>query len=267
VRVNDIAVKRKEYGLPDTPEGRRRAAEEVLASMAEATPDMGWVKRAIAAIRTWLRKAGLNLTLSDNDLIAQFILPAREFVTRGEQAQSRFAEPVFQRAWHGSPYRGIEKDGFKLNKIGSGAGERAYGYGIYFAGDKQVAEHYRDAQNGGQLYNANIPEDHELIHHDKPFSQQPPKVQKALKAIWNSIPDEETRQLFGSIKPDTSGKDLYGAVVDMAVEIVSYEDPDGDFGDKYQEAAALLAKHGIPGLRYLDGNSRNYVCKARRSRC
>jgi len=101
VRVRDIAAKRKEYGLPDTPEGRRRAAEEVLASMAEATPDMGWVKRAIAAIRTWLRKAGLNLTLSDNDLIAQFILPAREFVTRGEQAQSRFAEPVFNRGKQG----------------------------------------------------------------------------------------------------------------------------------------------------------------------
>jgi len=32
-----------------------------------------------------------------NDLIAQFILPAWEFVTRGEQAQSRFAEPVFSR--------------------------------------------------------------------------------------------------------------------------------------------------------------------------
>jgi len=101
VRVKDIAAKRKEYGLPDTPEGRRRAAEEVLASMAEATPDMGWVKRAIAAVRTWLRKAGLNLTLSDNDLIAQFILPAREFVTRGEQAQSRFAEPVFNRGKQG----------------------------------------------------------------------------------------------------------------------------------------------------------------------
>jgi len=37
-RSKDVAAKREEYGLPDTPEGRRLAAEEVLASMAESAP-------------------------------------------------------------------------------------------------------------------------------------------------------------------------------------------------------------------------------------
>ena len=47
--------------------------------------------------------------------------------------------------WHGSPHRGIEKTGFKLNKIGSGEGAQAYGWGMYFASLRGVAEHYQKA--------------------------------------------------------------------------------------------------------------------------
>lgn len=49
----------------------------------------------------------------------------------------------FARAWHGTPHRGIEQTGFKLNAIGTGEGAQAYGWGIYFASQKEVAEGYR----------------------------------------------------------------------------------------------------------------------------
>jgi hypothetical protein len=50
-----------------------------------------------------------------------------------------------QPAYHGSPYR---FDKFTLDKIGSGEGAQAYGWGLYFAGNKQVAEYYRGALAG-----------------------------------------------------------------------------------------------------------------------
>ncbi|HAI60123.1 MAG TPA: hypothetical protein DCM32_09650 [Xanthomonadaceae bacterium] len=65
---------------------RRQVAEEVLAEMAQTRPELGFVKRAIAAIRTWLREhvPGFEgLALSDAEIVRSFILPARNWVERG----------------------------------------------------------------------------------------------------------------------------------------------------------------------------------------
>lgn len=65
------------------------AAEEVLADMAMTTPQIGFVKRAIAAIRTWLRqnvKRLADMELSDDEIIRNYILPARAFVEQGSEA-------------------------------------------------------------------------------------------------------------------------------------------------------------------------------------
>lgn len=78
------------------------AAEEVLADMAMTTPQIGFVKRAIAAIRTWLRqnvKAFANMEMSDAEIIRSFILPARAFVEQGGEAGRAMAEGArFSRA-------------------------------------------------------------------------------------------------------------------------------------------------------------------------
>ncbi|MBU6407979.1 MAG: hypothetical protein KGS44_12755 [Alphaproteobacteria bacterium] len=53
-----------------------------------------------------------------------------------------------QPAWHGSPHI---FDRFDLSKIGTGEGAQAYGWGLYFAGNKAVAKYYREklsAPNG-----------------------------------------------------------------------------------------------------------------------
>ncbi len=46
-----------------------------------------------------------------------------------------------QPAYHGSPYRNI--DSFSLDKVGTGEGYQTYGWGLYFADKKEVADHYR----------------------------------------------------------------------------------------------------------------------------
>lgn len=57
-------------------------------------PRAGVVQRAIAAIRQFLRELGLDLELSDNDIIANFILPARGFVGRTGTSASSASQPT-----------------------------------------------------------------------------------------------------------------------------------------------------------------------------
>lgn len=86
-RMDLMRPKAAEYGkdLKDAKQ-RREVAEEVLAEMAQTKPNLGYVKRAIAIIRTWLRKnvpALKDMALTDAEIINSFILPARGFVERG----------------------------------------------------------------------------------------------------------------------------------------------------------------------------------------
>lgn len=48
----------------------------------------------------------------------------------------------FARAWHGSPH---DFDRFSLNAVGSGEGHQAFGWGLYFASEREVAQWYRDS--------------------------------------------------------------------------------------------------------------------------
>ncbi len=147
-----VRAKARQYGLDfDKPSERRQAAEEVLAEMAQTSPELGWVQRAIAAIRSFLRRVvpGFQgMKFSDAEIIRDFILPARAWVENGGMAKDRTAQPAiaFQRAYHGTPYRGIER--FDTSKVGTGEGAQAYGWGLYFASKKEVAEHYRKTLAG-----------------------------------------------------------------------------------------------------------------------
>jgi ribosomal protein S18 acetylase RimI-like enzyme len=52
---------------------------------------------------------------------------------------------LFQSVYHGTPHRFEE---FSLQAIGSGEGYQAYGWGLYFAGNREVAEFYREKLAG-----------------------------------------------------------------------------------------------------------------------
>lgn len=54
--------------------------------------------------------------------------------------------PVGIRAYHGSPH---DFDAFDLSKIGTGEGAQAYGHGLYFAENENVAKGYRDNLSQG----------------------------------------------------------------------------------------------------------------------
>lgn len=242
-----------------------------------------------------------------------------------------------QEVWHGTPYFGIENEGFSLRAIGTGEGAQAYGWGIYFAGDREISEAYRrklspvesvisfpefdesvtfietnegwvseedggvlegmeaaaadilehgdieevrqnlaealeddfdriqvhrssneydvdDVQEAldlidrggikietrnGQLYSADIPENDVLLDYDSPLSEQPEAVKAALE---KAFAEQDKAETFAEMQEEGArGEDFYNALAE---------------DDGPQAASELLLKHGIPGLRYLDGNSR-----------
>lgn len=103
LNAGKVRAKAKQYGLDyDKPSDRRMAAEEVLAEMAQKAPDIGWAKKAVAAIRTWLREhvpGFRKMAMSDDEIVRSFILPARAFVQRGNAAPADGSgQPAFSRS-------------------------------------------------------------------------------------------------------------------------------------------------------------------------
>jgi len=61
------------------------------------------------------------------------------------------ASPKFMTAWHGSPH---DHNKFSNDHIGTGEGAQVYGYGLYFAGNREVAEFYRSKLTGGDKFSS-----------------------------------------------------------------------------------------------------------------
>ncbi len=103
VRRDDVRRKAAEYGL-DFESGAQRlqAAEEVLAEWAQSRPEMGYVRRAVAAIRTWVRRHVPGMrgrTFTDDEIIRSYILPARGWVERGAGGTATAqAAPAYSRS-------------------------------------------------------------------------------------------------------------------------------------------------------------------------
>ena len=73
---------------------------------------------------------------------------AGEFMEFGRN--SRFVLAANQMTWHGSPY---EFEKFSLHKIGTGEGAAAYGWGLYMAGNREVAQFYKKGLSRKALIN------------------------------------------------------------------------------------------------------------------
>jgi GGDEF domain-containing protein len=133
----------KTYGLDlKTVEGRIAAAEEMIAHEAETGVDSSVLTRIIAAVREFLRKAGFQMELADAE-IREMLARARRFLegeTSGEFGVRNAEGAQFAAAWHGSPH---DFERFSTDNIGTGEGAQVYGYGLYFAGNKEVAEFYK----------------------------------------------------------------------------------------------------------------------------
>ena len=108
------------------------------------------ITKAYGNLLTRLEGKGLvTLTQTEDEAIAA-AAQARADKNGGDVEQikqaMRASVLASQRAWHGTPHRGIEK--FSTDKIGTGEGAQAYGWGLYYASRKAIAEHYRKILSG-----------------------------------------------------------------------------------------------------------------------
>ena len=124
------------------------AVEEALADRAGNEPPPKAWKTIVAAIQRGLRRLGLGSVADMLEGMTQaetvdLLVQARRTVQSGQMARGLNIGrmPAYQRVWHGTPYRGIEQ--FSTDAIGTGEGAQAYGWGLYFAGKKEVADFYR----------------------------------------------------------------------------------------------------------------------------
>jgi GGDEF domain-containing protein len=135
----------------NTKAGQLEAAREYVAHLAETGVDNSIINRLIGMVRNALRKMGFTMKISDNDIRYLIGMGARKM--RGGMLTasgiSKDGMPLFQSVWHGTPHIWQAEPGYphgraRLDKIGTGEGAQAYGWGIYFAENRDVGSEYAE---------------------------------------------------------------------------------------------------------------------------
>lgn len=119
-------------------------AEELLARIAQdrlSLPNKVWNK-LVLAVQRLLKALGFNVNVSTYRQARDMIYRFGDAFAEGKRAPRRDTSGVFnQSVYHGTPH---QFDRFSLEAIGTGEGAQAFGWGMYFAGKREIAEHYRD---------------------------------------------------------------------------------------------------------------------------
>jgi hypothetical protein len=176
------------------------------------------------------------------------------------------------KAYHGSPH---DFDRFDMSKIGTGEGAQAYGHGLYFADNEEVAKSYRDQLSGniGRSY----PDEQSAMAAAGPGGMAMDTgdlgwYARGADGKWvtdhvpgkmyevniNADPEhfldwdkplsqqsEKVRAALPEMKPHMTGGQVH-----ESQRLVP-----GDYMDKAAAREQLLQR-GIPGIRYLDQGSR-----------
>lgn len=100
----------------------------------------------------------------------------------------------YQAAWHGSPH---DFDKFDLGAIGTGEGNQAHGWGLYFAKDKKVSDLYRRELSlihdvdKGTLFKVDVPDTKTMIDEQLSLNILSKETKQSLNAAINALPEQE----------------------------------------------------------------------------
>lgn len=133
---------------PKTDKGKVALADEWLAKSikTDSLPAQVWQK-IVTAVRRFLRGIGIDVKYTTNE-IKQLV---RRSVISGENVSDVGNKPPDIRkmvAYHGTPHtlapeKGFPNGRFRLDKVGTGEGGAAYGWGIYLAEKEDTAKGYQ----------------------------------------------------------------------------------------------------------------------------
>jgi len=193
-----------------------------------------------------------------------------------------------QKAFHGSPH---EFDMFSTSKIGSGEGAQAFGYGLYFASSKAVAEYYRDnvkdlkrvkeintelsslaevmaryeiryrkysspeGYAAAEKYDALIAERGDLIAKRGRVYEVELKPQEDEYLLWDTPISEQSEKVRAALLSayDVEGIKLAEDLGYTGAQFYKNFDPESSEKDMSARLHAL----GIRGIKYRDGMGRN----------
>jgi N12 class adenine-specific DNA methylase len=152
----------------------REAAARAVEQLVKSWRGRNWFERAVAEVLAWASKLGLPMTrLAAEAIAARAVAEVDANVRRWNTAealskltgarrvmldkrQAVLVPPGQMEAAHSIvAYHGTRHtvDRFKTEKIDTGEGAQAYGWGLYFAETKEVAETYRTAGATGVITN------------------------------------------------------------------------------------------------------------------
>ena len=105
-----------------------------------------------------------------------------------------YTQTYNQSAWHGSPH---DFDTFDLGAIGTGEGNQAHGWGLYFAKDKKVSDLYRRELSlihdvdKGTLFKVDVPDTKTMIDEQQSLNILSKETKQSLNAAINALPEQE----------------------------------------------------------------------------
>ena len=113
----------------------------------------------------------------------------------------------YQSAWHGSPH---DFDTFDLGAIGTGDGNQAHGWGLYFAKKKSVSRNYqkvlskRLGTTNPKLFKVEIPDEKTMLDEDKYFKEQNKDIINKIVSAVNDLEIDKRKALLDYYKEHPS---------------------------------------------------------------
>lgn len=243
--------------------------DEDIAEAREAwSGKTGLTAKIVNWIRDFLRKFGFGKLKAD-DVFRLMQRP--DFWSR--HPQRMLEGTAYSRAYHGTPH---EVDRFSTSKIGTGEGAQAYGWGLYFAGKKQVAEYYRDKlspRHDGWKdlrervegeYGWDWPDDNEFARSKDGFTEEQWRVveslrndswlgfdypYQAVKAAFTQADNfdlsQETKDAIDALKQKTRGRLYEVDLKPSEDEYLLWDKPLSEQSEKVKKAAREVVKQLI----------------------
>lgn len=120
-------------------------------------------------------------------------------------------------AYQGGPHS-VGEEGYQDDKIGTGEGAQAYGYGHYFAEAEPVAQGYRDALVQKRNPTTSINDLISQMSKNSPESRTPKNIQWYMKQDPMLSPHADDREVVGHISEALNGQNADGSVSESAID-------------------------------------------------
>lgn len=240
--------------MQEADEIAAKVVEQAVDADGNFRPGFGFVKSVYAKVVEFLRSIGIDVKMTMAELQGALV-NAQRFLEAGNRTAGakKTAKPVFARAYHGTPHR-FER--FTTDAIGTGEGAQAYGWGLYFASKKEIAEHYRKTLSGQAMVIDGKPIDpwnplHIAAGQTLDSGSRKEAIEQARKEVGYTFYDDKQKAVWREVLrilesdqalPDVVAGDgqLYTVEIPEDTEMLLWDKPLSEQPAKVREALEKL---------------------------